>query len=132
MLSIVLLFLKSYWKHIIIVIVLASASYYVYHKIYARGYAVASAECSIRIADYEKKMKVYQDAMDARIAVLQDASNVLVKEAIDSRVTRKAEITAILAAVKGKPMYVVKENKCAPSPEFINAYNAAVEKVNRP
>lgn len=132
MLSLIVMFLKSYWKHILIVIVIASASFYIYHKIYERGYAVATAECSIKVAEYEKKMKVYQEDLDNRIALLVDTSNILVKEATESRKSLKADYAIIMASVKGKPLYIVKEDKCTPSSDFINAYNAAITRISKP
>lgn len=120
-----LMFLKAYWKHIVIIVALIAVSYFVYNKIYTIGYNAASAECA-------EKMKEYTEKLDKRISGLEEASNTLVLEAVESRKIAKREFSAIMASIKNKPLYVVKQSgECAPSPDLIRVYNEAVERANQ-
>lgn len=122
--TLVLMFLKSYWKHILIIVVLSVVSYIVYNKIYTAGYNAASAECA-------EKMKEYTEKLDSRIAGLEEASSTLVTEAIESRKSIKKDFNTILASIKNKPLYVVnKTGECAPSVDLVRVYNEAVDRAN--
>lgn len=123
--TILLMFLKSYWKHILIVVVLAAASYFIYNKIYTIGYNKAATECA-------EKMKEYTDKLDKRISGLEEASNTLVLEAVESRKIAKKDFNAIMASIKNKPLYVVKPSgECAPSADLVRIYNEAVDRANQ-
>lgn len=125
MLSILVVFLKSYWKQILGTIILLTAIYAAYSKVYNLGYSAANAECA-------KVVKKYELELDKRIAVLESASNVLVVEAIESRKALKKDFSTILNSIKNKPLYVVKQDgKCAPSEDLIRVYNDAVNRANQ-
>lgn len=123
--TILLLFLKNYWKHIVIAIAILTVTILAYNKVYSIGYSAASAECA-------EKMKEYVDKLDSRIAGLEEASNTLVTEAIESRKSIKKDFNAILASVKNKPLYKIEQGKCAPSEDLIRVYNEAVDRANKP
>lgn len=124
MTSIILLFLKSYWKQLVIIIVVSIAAYFVYNKIYTLGYNAAAAECA-------EKMKEYTEKLDQRISGLEEASNTLVIEAVESRKIAKKDFNAIMASIKNKPLYVVKPSgECAPSTDLVRVYNEAVDRAN--
>jgi hypothetical protein len=125
------MFLKSYWKHILITVVLLGAFWFAYSKIYNRGFEAANIACEKRIQEYSQKMTEYKEAMDSRIALLEEASSVLAQEAIDSRKVTKTEFIKIITKYKDKPMFVINEAKCEPSLDFIKAYNEAVDKANK-
>src|SRR5574343_652020 len=105
--TIFLMLLKSYWKHILIALVIIFVSYFVYNKIYNIEYSDANAKCA-------EKMQAYVEKLDARIAGLKEASNTLVTEAIESRKIIKKDFNTILASVKNKPLYKIEQGKCAP------------------
>lgn len=124
--TIVLMFLKSYWKQLLIIVVVSIAAYFVYNKIYTLGYNTAAAECA-------EKMKEYTEKLDSRIAGLEEASNTLVTEAIESRKVIRKDFSTILASIKNKPLYVVNNvtGECAPSVDLVRVYNEAVDRANK-
>jgi hypothetical protein len=128
--TIFLMLLKKYWKHIAIVIVLLVASVYFYNKVYSRGFEAANIACEKRIQEYSKAMEEYKKNMDSRIALVEEASNALVKETIEARKISKKEFTKIITKYVDRPMVVIEEGKCRPSEDFIKAYNEAVDKAN--
>jgi len=122
---ILLMILKKYWKHILIVIVILAASAYFYNKIYTLGFDAANVECA-------QRMKEYTEKLDARIAAIEEASSTLVTEAIDARAVRKKDFATILSTIKNKPLYTVVEGKCTPTEDLIRIYNEAVDRANKP
>lgn len=123
--TIVLMFLKSYWKHILLVVVFTIGATLIYHSIYTRGYDTAAAECA-------EKMKEYEQKLDERISGLEDASNTLIVEALESRKVLKKDFNTILLSIKNKPLYTIEQGKCTPSPDLIRAYNEAITRANTP
>jgi hypothetical protein len=123
--------LKKYWKHILIVVVLLAASIYMYNKVYNRGFEAANVACEKRIQEYAQKMTEYKEAMDVRIATLEEASSVLVRESIATRKVVKKDFATIITKYKDKPMFIINETKCEPSVDFINAYNEAAARANK-
>jgi hypothetical protein len=123
--------LKSYWKHILIVIVLVSVGIYAYNKIYNIGYKVAEIECKEKLFEYEQKMSKYKKDLDDRIASLEVTSNNLIKETEEKKVSINKDLTKIITIYKDKPMVVIEKETCNPSPDFISAYNQAIARVNR-
>lgn len=124
--TIVLMFLKSYWKQLVIILVISIAAYFIYNKVYTAGYNAAAVV-------YAKKMEEYNIKLDGRIAGLEEASNVLVTEAIESRKSIKKDFNTILASIKNKPLYVVNNvtGECAPSADLVRVYNEAVDRANQ-
>ena len=121
--TIVLKLLLKYWKHILIVVTVSALLYLGYNKIYDRGYDKATVE-------YAEKLKAYEDKVDARIGKIEKlGSELQILAEVDSVTTRNA-FNEILLATKGKQMYIIKDGKCSPSKDFIDAYNLAVDKAN--
>lgn len=130
--EIFLMFFKSYWKHILIVVIIGVASFWIYNKIYQRGYAVANAECSIRIADYEAKMTKYKNDINTRIADIEVVSVGLVADLKNSNVQLNKDLADIKARAKPRPTYIIKQGTiCSPSTDFIGSYNEAITRVNK-
>ena len=129
--SVFLLLLKNYWKHILITIILIAVCVYGYNKIYNIGYKAAEIECKEKIAEYEEKMTKYKKDLDDRIASLEDTSIQLVKETDEAKNSVKKDITKIITVFKNKPLIVIEKETCIPSADFISAYNQAVSRVNQ-
>ena len=89
------------------------------------GYNAASVECA-------EKMKEYEAKLDKRISGLEDASNTLIVEALESRKVLKKDFNTILLSIKNKPLYTIEQGKCTPSPDLIRAYNEAINRANTP
>lgn len=122
---------KSYWKHILITIILISVCIYGYNKVYNIGYAAAQAECKQKLSEYEEKMFAYKASLDSRIKSLEDTSIQLVKETDEAKNSVKKDITKIITVFKDKPLIVIEKETCIPSADFISAYNQAVSRVNQ-
>ena len=128
---ILLSLLKSYWKHILIVIVLVSVSIYGYRKVYNIGYTAAQVECKQLLNAYEEKMYLYKKTLDDRIKSLEETSLQLIKETDESKISVKKDLTKIITIYKDKPLIVIEKETCVPSADFIEAYNQAVKRVNQ-
>lgn len=126
-----LFFLRSYWKHILIVVVVIAISAFMYKKVYNIGYSAANVECAEKIALYEQKMTLYKTALDDRIKLLEETAITLVNESLDARKSLKKDYSTILATVKNKPLTVIEKDNCKPSPDFIRVYNEAVNRANK-
>lgn len=120
--------LKSYWKHLIVIIAIVGASYFVYNHVYTKGYdaayIVATQECNDRMMEYNKRL-------DSLITKIEDSSNALIKESQESRIALKKDVSTILSTIKNKPLYTIEHGKCKPSDDFIDTYNKVVERVNQ-
>ncbi len=123
--TVFLLFLKSYWKQIAGAAALALVLYLGYHKIYSIGYNKATAECAQRVKEYEEKI-------DGRIKSIENSSSALIEQSALADAARKKDYAAILFTIKGKPLYVIEQGKCKPSPDFVKAYNEGIERSNKP
>jgi C4-dicarboxylate-specific signal transduction histidine kinase len=131
-LPLILGFFKNYWKHILIVIIIGAASYWIYNRIYQRGYAVATAECNIKIADYEAKMTKYKEDLNTRIADIESISVGLVSDLRNSNAALNKDLADIKARAKPRPTYIIKQGTiCSPSTDFISSYNEAITRVNK-
>ena len=128
--TIFLVLLKKYWKHILIVIILLLVTTYFYNKIYTRGFDAVNVACEQKLQDYAQKMKEYEASLDKRIAGLEEASNLLVTEAIESRKVLRKDFSVILSTIKNRPLYTIDQGKCAPSEDFVRVYNDAVNRAN--
>lgn len=122
--TVVFLFLRSYWKQLVGAIALAIACWFVYHHIYESGYKAASVV-------YEARIKDYNDKLDKRIGNLEGDSHVLVSAAASQAETRTQELSAITALAKKKVLFTVKGDKCTPSQDFLNSYNALITRGNQ-
>ena len=81
--------------------------------------------------EYAAKMKQYEADLDKRIAGLEASSNVLVVEALESRKIIKKDFSILLSTLKGKPLYIIEQGKCAPSTDFVKTHNEAVDRANQ-
>lgn len=120
-----MIIILKYWKHLLLISLLVVASYIVYNKIYDSGYSKATAEYNLKIEDYNKKL-------DSRINNIEIASSTIVNTLSTQRDITKKDLSNILYAVKNKPPYIIdKTGKCAPSIDFIDTYNKAIDRVNK-
>lgn len=121
--TILLTILSKYWKHLVIVLAITSASFFIYNYIYSRGFDEANIECAAR-------MKEYTDKLDARIAELVDLSKQKSEEEAKRALLLKQDLNKLLVLSKQKPLTIIKEGKCLPSETFVETYNAAIDRVN--
>lgn len=120
----ILMFIKSYWKQLLLAILLVVGCYLVYNRIYHSGYDAASAV-------YEIRIKEYSDKLDKRISTIETNSTVLVSAAASAAANRTEEMSAITALAKKKVLFTVKGEKCTPSQDFLNSYNSLISRGNQ-
>lgn len=129
--SIFIILLKKYWKHLIILLLLISLCIYGYKAIYNIGYSASQVECKQQLSAYEEKMLQYKKSLDDRIKTLEETSISLVKETQIEKLEVRKDIAKIITVYKDKPLVVIEKEKCTPSSNFIAAYNEAVARVNK-
>ncbi len=123
MTTVVILFLKSYWKQLIGGLLLAILLYTGYHKIYTIGYDAANIECV-------ERMKDYQDKLDARIKNIEDNSVALIAGANADKLVITQGLNELKLNIKNKPLYTIVEGKCKPTDLLIDTLNNGIDKAN--
>lgn len=119
---------KKYWKHIVLVVAVSVAGYMLYDKVRTDGYNSGFTEANIAC---EKRMNEYKKDLADRIASLENTSSKLADTNDALMLALKSDYKKILKSIEGKPLYVVEQGVCKPSPDAVNAINEAVEKANR-
>jgi hypothetical protein len=118
-----LLYLKTYWKQIVVITLITICSYLVYNKIYSIGYTAASFKCEERFKDYNSKL-------DTHIKTLEEASSKLASSNLEYKGKVEKGIKDIISAKANQPTTVIVNGECKPSTEFTNTFNEVVKKAN--
>jgi urocanate hydratase len=118
------LFLLKFWKEILLSVLVAGGSFFVYEKIKHIGYVEAETK-------YELVIKGYQDQIATQITNIEDKSNTLVSGNRDSAVILKSGIDEILRTLKNKPMVIVKNGECTPSQTFSDSFGQLNTNANK-
>ena len=121
--TLVLLFLKNYWKQLVMTIVIAGASYFVYDYIYDKGAREANLECA-------ERMQEYREGLESKIQEVIDLSKLNSAMEIERAKALKEDLGKLFALTKNKPLTIIKEGKCVPSEVFVDTYNAAINRIN--
>jgi hypothetical protein len=95
-----------------------------YHHIKQVGYKEAETEYKLVIKEYEAQR-------DTKIAKIEELSGMLVAAANANNDATKNDVKAILAAVKTKPLVVVKNGECAPSQTFSDSILMINKRINQ-
>jgi flagellar capping protein FliD len=122
--TLVLGFLKSFWKEIFVVLLVSGILYTGYYKVKHIGYKEAAEECA-------QKSKEYNDKLDKLIDKISENSELLIASSEASSASLKKDFGTILTTIRNKPLYVIEQGKCTPSKDFVDAYNEAVDRVNQ-
>lgn len=118
-----LLFLKKFWKELLLAVALIFVGYMVYDKIYERGFEKSQQEHR----DYVKK---YSEDLDIRIDKLEQLSANIVEQNMIAAQNRDDDLKKILKAAAQKSLVVYKDGKCTPSQEFLDSYNSIINRAN--
>src|ERR1035437_3386739 len=116
-------FLILYWKQLLLSIIIAGGSYFVYEKVKDIGYQQAKTEDAVVIKNYE-------DAIVKKINAIQLTSTTLASESRDNALILTNSINTILKATKGKSLVIVKDGGCVPSQTFSDTFNKVNKQVN--
>lgn len=111
-------------KYVSIALVVLGILYLGYDKVYSVGYNKASAE-------YEVKLREYDDKLRDRINNIELNSAVIVEEYAKGRAAAAKEYKNILAAARTKPLVVYQNGQCEISPDFSKAYIEALKRTNK-
>ena len=94
-----------------------------YSKVKHIGYEEAKVE-------YEKKYQEYVTAHQTKLDGIVKTSDVLLAEARKGNADTLKGINNILVATKGKPLVIVKDGGCVPSPTFTDSISEINKQVN--
>ena len=121
-------FFLRYWMHAVLITALmgglSTAAYTGYKYIYDKGYHSAEETCKERIRDYEDKLL-------ARIDTIERNSTIIIEQNEMGRKAAAKDFNAIIKATKGRPLYTIQAGVCAPSEDFVKAYNDAMARANQ-
>ena len=119
-----MLFLKLYWKQLLLVLVVVGSVLFIYDKGSTDGYAKAEAKYTQMIN--EQNIKISD-----KISNIEANSNILVTESRASNATLTKDVKGILLGVKGKTLTIVKDGGCTPSQTFSDTFNSVNKRVNQ-
>jgi len=108
---------------IIIFVALTIAGFFVYNKIYTRGYNQAQLECEQAKQELQVQLQEKIDTLEQDLIKTQ-----VVATAEQTRLGQ--DITKITKQLKTKPVTIIENGECLPSPNFINSINEAISRVN--
>lgn len=118
--------LDKYIAYILFILSLIGGGYLLYHKVKDSGYKEAELV-------YQEKIRTYEKELAAKTTELEVTSNFLEDNRKESLKQLNLTLTDLLLEFKrsGKTTTVItKEGKCAPSADFTNVWNKAIENVN--
>lgn len=119
----IILFIKKFWRELLLAAALFFAGYMVYDKIYERGFEKAQKEH----VDYVKN---YTKAIDEKIDRLETLSRDLYAALEIADTNRKQDLQKIIKAASKGPLTIYKDGKCTPSEEFLDSYNSVINRAN--
>ena len=121
-------FFLRYWVQIVLVAALigglTTTAYTGYNYIHNKGYQQATVE-------YKKRIQEYESALLSRIDIIESNSTLIIQQNELLKETAAADFRAIIKATKDRPLYTIQAGVCAPSEDFVKAYNDAMARANR-
>lgn len=122
-LPILLDILKKCWRPVTEVILVLVLLCFLYFHVKDIGYNEAKVKYEKEIAEYNKKL-------DDHISTIERNSTILVQNQADTQSKLDAGIDQIISVAGKKPLYIVKQDKCIPSQNFLDSYNDVINKAN--
>lgn len=116
--------LLKFWKEILLSVLIAGGSFFVYEKVKHIGYVEAETKYEAIIHDYQKQIA-------EQVATIENNSRILVDGNRDSAVILKSRMDDILGTLKGKPLVVVKNGECSPSQTFSDSFGKVNQQANQ-
>ena len=108
---------------IIIFVAITIAGFFIYNKIYTRGYEQAQLECK------EAKQK-YEQELQTKITELESSLTTTQQLAQQKQQKLGKQITEITQQLKQQPVTIIKNGECLPSPNFVNSIDEAIMRAN--
>ena len=109
---------------IFILVGLAIAGFFIYNKIYTRGYEQAHLECIEARQQYEQELQ-------AKITQLESSLTITQQQASKKQQKLTKQITEITQQLKQQPVTIVKNGECLPSPSFVDSIGEAIMRANQ-
>lgn len=121
-------FFARYGIQLVLVLIMlggiTTTAYTGYKYIYNKGEQAATIECQKRIQEYEANLL-------SRIDIIEQNSTIIIQQNEELKENAANDFRAILKATKGRPLYTIQAGACAPSEDFIKAYNDAMTRANK-
>ena len=108
---------------IFILVGLIIAGFFIYNKIYTRGYEQAHLECVKAKQQYEQELQAKVTQLEDKLAITQQLAN---KK--QQKLTK--QILTISQQLKTEPVTIIKNGECLPSANFVDSINQAIIKAN--
>ena len=102
---------------------LSISGYYVYNKVYTRGYNQAHLEC-------EQAKQELQQQLQAKIIKLEQELSETQIRASKQQHRLDKDISKISKLLKNQPVTTVENGQCLPSEVFVDSINQAILRAN--
>ena len=109
---------------IFVFIGLAIAGFFIYNKIYTRGYEQAHLECVEARQQYEQELQQKVTQLEGSLMTTQQL-------AAQNQQKLSKQITQITEQLKLQPVTIVKNGECLPSPTFVDSIGEAIMRANQ-
>jgi hypothetical protein len=109
---------------ILLFIAVTIAGFFMYNKIYTRGYEQARLEC------VEAKQQ-YEQELQNKITQLESSLNTTQQLALQKQQKLNKQITTITQQLKIEPITIIKNGECLPSQTFIDSIGEAIMRANQ-
>jgi Tfp pilus assembly protein PilO len=108
---------------ILIFVAVAVMGFFIYNKIYSRGYQQAHLECAEAKQQYEEELQVKVTQLESSLANTQQL-------ATQKQQRLNKQIVVITQELKTEPVTIIKNGECLPSTNFVDSINEAIMRAN--
>jgi hypothetical protein len=108
---------------IIIFVAVAIAGFFIYNKIYTRGYEQAHLECVQARQQYELELQQKITELDSSLTAVQ-------QQAAQKQQKLSKQIISISEQLKLRPTTIIKNGECLPSQTFLDSIGEAIMRAN--
>ena len=103
---------------------LAIVGFFIYNKIYTRGYEQAHLECA-------KAKQQYEQELQQKITQLEGSLIATQQQATQKQQKLNKQITSISEQLKLQPVTIIKNGECLPSQTFVDSIGEAIMRANQ-
>jgi hypothetical protein len=119
-----MIFLLKYRKVIATIAIIAGLTFMVYNHGYSQGY-------QNRVSYYEEVNKQNFLALNTKIDRVEGLSTTLSLQVQYGNADTKKDLNKITTDIKNKKFSILKNGECVPSEDFINTFNAVINRGNQ-
>ena len=103
---------------------LAIAGFFIYNKIYTRGYEQAQLECAEAKQQYEQELQQKVTQLEGSLTTTQ-------QQAAQKQQKLSKQIISISEQLKLQPVTIIKNGECLPSQTFVDSIGEAIMRANQ-